>query len=97
MRCFFGSVSSLGTSSRNAFHDLISEDKEQTILFVFANATSHERHTFHIRALDLDPDAVYVEDGTGKEYTGDFLMNIGHMLTSTQEYGTACWVYNKKH
>ncbi|MBO5506016.1 MAG: alpha-galactosidase [Clostridia bacterium] len=75
----------------------ISEDKEQAILFVFANATSHARHTYFIRALDLDPDAIYVEDGTGKEYTGDYLMNIGHMLTSTQEYGNACWVYNKKH
>ena len=49
-----------------------------------------------VRMQGLDSDSVYVEESTGKEYSGEFLMNIGVVCECNQDYISTVSVFSKQ-
>ncbi|MGN1267405.1 MAG: alpha-galactosidase, partial [Dorea sp.] len=70
----------------------VSEDQSEAIVsFVVIRTSIHPVYFLKLRGLD--PDAVYVEEATGKEYHGDTLMNAGLNLTSTYKDGDSVMIH----
>ena len=49
-----------------------------------------------VKMQGLLPDAVYREEGTGREYNGEFLMNVGVVCECNQDYISTVSVFTKQ-
>lgn len=64
--------------------EFISEDKNTVILTVSCAVPTPNASDEYIRIEGLDEKAVYIDIGSGKQYGGDLLMNLGwHFVSKT--------------
>ena len=70
----------------------VSEDKSEALVtFVVIRTSIHPVYFLKLRGLE--PDAVYVDEATGKEYYGDTLMRAGLNLTANYHDGDSVVVH----
>ncbi|MBE6612070.1 MAG: alpha-galactosidase [Ruminococcaceae bacterium] len=70
---------SKGTMDSAAAWESVSADKNEALLTYVVNRTA-VNVTHYIRMRGLDPEKIYVEEGTGRKYSGALLMNAGLKL-----------------
>ena len=70
----------------------VAEDKSEALAtFVVIRTSIHPVYFLKLRGLD--PNAVYVDEATGKEYHGDTLMNAGLNLTKEYKDGESAVIH----
>ena len=67
--------------SEYAAWEFVSEDKSEALLNVVTLQTHGNAPVCFLRLKGIDENAIYVEQGTGKEYSGSALLNAGLPLT----------------
>ena len=83
-------------NSRFAAINFVSEDKTKVVLCRYLMKTITDCPFKFNKLRGLDPDAVYVERESGKEYSGSFLMNVGFHWHCFKEYESSIFVFDKK-
>ena len=76
--------------------EFISGDKKQAVLFYYTMHGKANPTIDFVKLKGLDDTAVYVDAESGKEYTGDFLKNIGIPFKNSHDYESKVIVFNKK-
>ena len=76
--------------------EFISGDKKQAVLFYYTMHGKANPTIDFVKLRGLDDTAVYVDAESGKEYTGDFLKNIGIPFKNSHDYESKVIVFNKK-
>ena len=79
----YGDLYRLITPFENEFKvawEHVSEDKTEVLATVIQIKSSYDQF-FMLRLKGLDPEKIYVEQESGKEYSGAYLMNAGLNLT----------------
>lgn len=70
----------------------VAEDKSEALAtFVVIRTSIHP--VYYLKMRGLDPDAVYIEETSGKEYRGSTLMNAGLNLTSNYKDGDSVVIH----
>lgn len=70
----------------------VAEDKSEALAtFVVIRTSIHP--VYFLKMRGLDPQAVYVDEATGKEYHGDTLMNAGMNLTRDYKDGDSVVIH----
>lgn len=70
----------------------VSEDQSEALVTFVAIRTSIHP-TYFLKLRGLDPNAVYVDEATGKEYYGNTLMHAGLNLTQNYKDGDSVVVH----
>lgn len=71
--------------------------KDQTVILNTFNIKGIPSASLkRVKLQGLDSDSVYVEESTGKEYSGEFLMNIGVVCECNQDYISTVSVFTKQ-
>lgn len=84
----YGDLYRLITPFENEFHvawQFISEDKKETLITVVEIKRAYNDF-FMLRLQGLDREKIYVDEETGKEYSGAYLMNAGLNLSNRPHY-----------
>ena len=76
--------------------EFVSEDKEEALLNVVTMDTHSNGPVNYVRLKGLDKKAVYVDEKSGREYTGSALMNAGMPIPMFRDEYQAMQVYLKK-
>ncbi len=76
--------------------EFISGDKKQAVLFYYTMHGKANPTIDFVKLKGLDDTSVYVDAESGKEYTGDFLKNIGIPFKNSHDYESKVIVFNKK-
>lgn len=78
-----------------AVWEVVSEDK-QTVVVMFVNILGEANGPFvNIRLEGLEDGAVYKEEKTGEEYTGEFLQNMGIYRRRDGDFTSEYIIYKK--
>ena len=65
----------------------VSEEQDRALVSVVRLMAEANQATVYVRLRGLKPDAVYLEENSGKQYSGAALMNAGiPLLPFTREY-----------
>ncbi len=71
--------------------------KDQTVILNTFNIKGIPSASLkRVKLQGLDSDSVYVEENTGKKYSGEFLMNIGVVCECNQDYSSTVSVFTKQ-
>lgn len=71
--------------------------KDQTVILNTFNIKGIPSASLkRVKLQGLDSDSVYVEENTGKKYSGEFLMNIGVVCECNQDYISTVSVFTKQ-
>ncbi len=73
----------------------ISEDKETVIVELFTMKALRYPPAEIIRLKDLESSSLYRDKETGREYSGEFLMNVGFSREPNVEYGCEMLILEK--
>lgn len=79
----YGDLYRLITPFENEFKvawEHVSEDKKEALVTVVYMRQAYDQF-FMLRLKGLDPDTIYIDQETGKKYSGAYLMNAGLNLT----------------
>lgn len=76
--------------------NFVNEDKSEAVLFVANVLGEGEPKYNRIRLRGLDKNAIYKDTKTGKEYSGEVLMNIGVRRGFGQDFQSEIIAYKKK-
>ena len=74
----------------------ISEDKNTVLLYTFVINIKPYLAPKRVKMQGLEAEAIYVEEATGKEYTGAFLMQVGVARQRTKDHDSEIAVFYKK-
>ena len=72
--------------------EFLSADKSHAVLFHCCVLAPHCGPNFYVKMQDLDPDAIYVCEETGLEYSGSVLCHQGVMFHHAKDFES--WMYN---
>ena len=81
-----------GKTGKCASWMYVSEDRSEA-LFTFVVIRTSVHPVYFVKLRGLDPNAVYVDQTTGKEYHGDTLMNAGLNLTKNYRDGDSVVIH----
>lgn len=81
-----------GKTGKCASWMYVSEDKSEA-LFTFVVIRTSVHPVYFVKLRGLDPNAIYVDQTTGKEYHGDTLMNAGLNLTKNYRDGDSVVIH----
>lgn len=74
----------------------VSADKNEVLLTTVTMRLDRDFSNFFVKLGGLDADKMYVEESTGKKYSGAYLMNVGLNLTKTaRNTGDSAKIYFK--
>jgi len=74
----------------------VSEDKKEVALFVTTILGKPNARFENIRLKSLAPNKIYIEETTGKEYSGEMLMNIGIYLRDYKDFNSELLIFKIK-
>lgn len=81
-----------GKTGKCASWMYVSEDRSEA-LFTFVVIRTSVHPVYFVKLRGLDPDAEYVDEGTGMTYRGDTLMNAGLNLTKNYRDGDSVVIH----
>ncbi|MBQ4591824.1 MAG: alpha-galactosidase [Clostridia bacterium] len=81
-----------GKTGKCASWMYVSEDRSEA-LFTFVVIRTSVHPVYFVKLRGLDPNAVYVDQTTGREYHGDTLMNAGMNLTKNYRDGDSVVIH----
>ncbi len=80
----------------NACFEYVAPDKSRAVAIY---VTSQGRAFATVRRLrfeGLDPNAVYVDPYSGREFGGDTLMNVGLTVSDAKDFASMLYIFNRK-
>jgi len=80
----------------HAVWQYISEDKKEIALFITTILGKPSARFENVRLKALTPDKTYIEETTGKEYTGEMLMNIGIYFRDFKDFNSELLLFKVK-
>ena len=76
--------------------EFLSEDKSRVVLFHCCVLGHRNGPHYFVKLQDLEPDATYVCEETGVEYSGSVLCNHGVMFMHRQDFESHLYNFRKK-
>lgn len=76
--------------------EFISPEQDTVLVCTFVIAGTPSVDAKRVRLQGLQPQAVYVDEATGREYSGEFLMQMGVLQSRNHDYQSEITVFRKK-
>ena len=76
--------------------EFISPEQDTVLVCTFVIAGNPSIDAKRVRLQGLQPQAVYVDEATGREYSGEFLMQMGVLQSRGHDYQSEITVFRKK-
>lgn len=83
-------------NGRFAAMNFVSEDKKTVVLCRYVIATQPSNKYKYLKLRGLDPNAVYIDRESGREYSGALLMNVGIPWVYKHDYESEITVFDIK-
>ncbi len=76
--------------------EYVAKDKKRVVLLYAVTMAKVSTGLVGVKFEGLEPDATYVDTESGKEYPGDYLMNVGLYFSKDKDYESQLLVFDKK-
>ncbi len=76
--------------------EYVAKDKSQIVLLYAVTMAKVSTGLVGVKFEGLEADAIYVEKESGKEYRGDYLMNVGLYFSKDKDYESQLLVFDRK-
>ncbi len=80
----------------NACFEYVLPDKSRAVAVYVTAMGRANATTRRLRFQGLDPDAIYIDPYSGREFGGDTLMNIGLTVVDRHDFASALYIFDKK-